>query len=46
MDFELGFEVRSASNIGGWGDFGGREWWDICDDDLEAGKDDREVLLL
>ena len=45
LDFELGLEERSASAGGGCGDREGRELWDICEDDLEAAKDEREARL-
>lgn len=40
VDLLLGSEIRSLSIIGGCGDRGG---FDICDADLEEGKDDKEV---
>ena len=46
LDFELGLEERSASASGGCGDREGRELWDICEDDLEAAKDEREARLV
>lgn len=41
---ELGFEVRSVSIMGGFGDLEGLEWRDIVEGDLEDGKEEREVL--
>lgn len=46
LDFELGSDDRSVSMIGGCGDREGREWFDICEGDLEAGKLEREVRRL
>lgn len=47
LDFELGFEVRSASWMtGGWGERAARAWCDIevGESGREAGKEDSEVL--
>jgi hypothetical protein len=45
-DGEAGFDPRSVSNLGGWGDREGRELRDISEGDLEEGKDERDVLPL
>lgn len=47
FDFELGFEERSVSAIGGgWGDRDGRDVLDIDEGDREAGKLESEVRRL
>lgn len=43
FEFELGFEVRSVSIIGGLGDLEGLEWRDIADGDREEGNEERDV---
>ena len=43
FEFELGFEVRSVSIIGGLGLLDGLECLDIVEGDREEGKDEREV---
>jgi hypothetical protein len=44
FEFELGFDVRSVSIIGGFGDLEGLERLDIVEGDREDGKDERDVL--
>jgi len=45
FEFELGFEVRSVSIMGGLGDLDGRlECRDMADGDREEGNDERDVL--
>lgn len=46
LEFKLGFEVRSVSIIGGFGDLDGLEVLDIIEGLLEDGKEDREALRL
>jgi len=47
FEFELGFDVRSVSIIGGLGDLDGLlECRDMAEGDLEEGKDDSDVRRL
>ena len=46
FDFELGSDDLSVSAMGGCGDREGREWFDICEGDLEFGKLESEVRRL